>query len=466
MRGKVRICVATVAFGLGINKADVRGVIHLCLPPTPEHYLQEIGRAGRDGKPAMAIALVLESEVSHKLSLSFSDRISQRQIYTLLLNMKHLTEECLKLDEDKPDAFMTSHLDLALPITPLVQATDCKEESILTILSILEETSPSCGKLLDIEGVIPDIANVTLKKRSLEKLAAQEEIAKCIQMCGTNLESRPNPSEDGESSQHERFSKYGGTASQKGFAAYSFGIFEFSVVKCAKLLGPNAEPRHVYAALRRLQNCGELELSFNDVGKSIHLRFNADGLAFFKEGEYAACSLTELSNDICNHFSAQDDRRAKKVLGMHHIMCKISAVEEDEDAGKSKKSKRLETFQEMIQQHFEGEKDATSSAEDEDHLIDVQTIEESDAQTLTSISFDVTNLLQLASLKKPYPFFPTSVKFGDSDYADYTALVITKILHGIVSPRTPVLEWFRHPLWGRWRSIHFHSLKNYVETLL
>ena len=50
MRGKARICVATVAFGLGINKADVVGVVHLYLSASPEHYLQEIGRAGRDGK--------------------------------------------------------------------------------------------------------------------------------------------------------------------------------------------------------------------------------------------------------------------------------------------------------------------------------------------------------------------------------------------------------------------------------
>lgn len=47
MRGKARICVATVAFGLGINKPDIRGVVHMCLPPSLEHFVQEIGRAGK-----------------------------------------------------------------------------------------------------------------------------------------------------------------------------------------------------------------------------------------------------------------------------------------------------------------------------------------------------------------------------------------------------------------------------------
>ena len=74
IQNKTRIIVCTNAFGMGIDKPDVRTVVHLDLPDSPEAYFQEAGRAGRDGEKAFAILLYSTTDgesLERNLDLSF-----------------------------------------------------------------------------------------------------------------------------------------------------------------------------------------------------------------------------------------------------------------------------------------------------------------------------------------------------------------------------------------------------------
>ncbi len=96
--GSLRIICATNAFGMGIDKEDVRLVIHRDIPGSIENYLQEAGRAGRDRGEARCILLYDEDDIEKQFQLGAMNRLSRRDIAQILRGLRY---NARRLDQEQ-----------------------------------------------------------------------------------------------------------------------------------------------------------------------------------------------------------------------------------------------------------------------------------------------------------------------------------------------------------------------------
>ena len=90
IEGRLRVISATNAFGMGIDKPDVRLVVHADMPGSLENYLQEAGRAGRDQEPARCVMLYAKEDVERQFGMSARSRLTRSEIHGILRALRRL----------------------------------------------------------------------------------------------------------------------------------------------------------------------------------------------------------------------------------------------------------------------------------------------------------------------------------------------------------------------------------------
>ncbi|HWL69450.1 MAG TPA: RecQ family ATP-dependent DNA helicase [Geminicoccus sp.] len=97
--GELRVIAATNAFGMGIDKPDIRLVVHGDIPGSLENYVQEAGRAGRDRAHADCVLLFASDDVERQFSLSARSRLARHEIGAILKALRRLDEKTRKTGE-------------------------------------------------------------------------------------------------------------------------------------------------------------------------------------------------------------------------------------------------------------------------------------------------------------------------------------------------------------------------------
>lgn len=178
-----RIMVCTNAFGMGIDKADVRLVIHVGIPPDIESYIQEAGRAGRDGKTAYALLLSNTADVQKaqdKLHAQFPDIDLIKRVYQAFFNSQ---QQAIGTGKDKV---------FKLSIAELAEKYQLSSFSILHALKHLE----LCGYFHLTEAFhSPSTLQIKLQKNALYDFqirhAAMEGLIKLLIRSYPGIFDRP-----------------------------------------------------------------------------------------------------------------------------------------------------------------------------------------------------------------------------------------------------------------------------------
>ena len=129
IQDEVRVMVATNAFGMGIDKPDVRFVVHVDLPSSLEAYYQEAGRAGRDGERAYAVLLYQPPDVDTQEALIESGHPSVQEIQSVYSAVCNVGQVPLGSEPDSP---------LTVDMNAVQRVTDLHASKIRTAIDMLE----------------------------------------------------------------------------------------------------------------------------------------------------------------------------------------------------------------------------------------------------------------------------------------------------------------------------------------
>lgn len=166
--GELQVIAATNAFGMGIDKPDVRLVIHADIPGSLENYLQEAGRAGRDRAQARCVLLYTPEDIERQFSMSARSRLSQKEIQSILRSLRSLERKKTSVGE----VIATAGEILAEDVEGVFERDSATDDTrVRTAISWLEEASLLSREENHVQ-VFPSSLRVGSVEEAKKKLAS------------------------------------------------------------------------------------------------------------------------------------------------------------------------------------------------------------------------------------------------------------------------------------------------------
>ncbi|KXS19313.1 hypothetical protein M427DRAFT_67396 [Gonapodya prolifera JEL478] len=429
LRGKLRVVVATVAFGLGINKADVRAVIHYSLPKSLENYVQEIGRAGRDGMTAYCHIFLNREEYTRLRSFAFADTPDEVGIGVVLRSIfGPLQNESSNAAKKKSNSKRQQEhaKELYLKLDDVATEADMKKEVLETLISYLEFERG--GTLINVFQKIHSTCRIRFTKGSKEDLASENRLVAAILKNGLVEE----------------------------------GVHVVDIPSLAKSIDETVED--VITELYSLKGKKEIYPEFLD--ESAHIKVLQ---------QLSQIEIGELQSDLVKKVGKLETSRVEKVDQLYKAIQSVAAatiaecepilprlgtpppdVDDDimhlDDEAFSGGKTASATLAEQVLKYFQDPKEERLGNNGKRIVSRWGFVDPLLIDNQKAMEFDMVDAVKVLAWRNR-----DKIK---------SVRAVARILHGIPSPQYPQSQWGEHKSWAKYRQFNFRELMRIAREAL